>query len=278
MTAATALLCESIETLSMAYLDNELADEERRELELHLPICLGCRQVVQDDRALLLQMQTALIAAPASELFKAKLQRQLDSVDQVAVTQARLAAKSKWQRILLPSSAIAAAAAALLFFAVSQPAEPRDGALAKDAVRQQLRPAPMEVSGPATTPWLQEHFEPNVQPPSFSSTVMLQGARLTSMGGRDAAQLTYDIKGNRGERVALTAFVVKGVLDTDLPPGQDFQAGTQVLRLTNVGGYPSIWVREGEMAFVFLSPQLSSAGLMDIVVTADLVRRAQAGE
>ena len=36
-------LCESIDTLSMAYLDDELAAEERRELELHLHRCASCR-------------------------------------------------------------------------------------------------------------------------------------------------------------------------------------------------------------------------------------------
>ena len=43
-------LCESIETTAMVYLDDELATEERRELELHLLDCTGCRQHVEHER------------------------------------------------------------------------------------------------------------------------------------------------------------------------------------------------------------------------------------
>ena len=39
-------LCESIDTLAMAYLDDELASEERRELETHLHDCNACRAEV----------------------------------------------------------------------------------------------------------------------------------------------------------------------------------------------------------------------------------------
>ena len=44
-------LCDSIDTLSMAYLDDELAAEERRELELHLTECTSCRAHLDGERA-----------------------------------------------------------------------------------------------------------------------------------------------------------------------------------------------------------------------------------
>ena len=43
-------LCASIDTLSMAYLDDELAAEERRELELHLVDCASCKQHLDGER------------------------------------------------------------------------------------------------------------------------------------------------------------------------------------------------------------------------------------
>ena len=44
-------LCHSIDTLSMAYLDDELAAEERRELELHLGECASCRGHLDGERS-----------------------------------------------------------------------------------------------------------------------------------------------------------------------------------------------------------------------------------
>ena len=44
-------LCDSIDTLSMAYLDDELAVEERHELETHLTECAICRTHVDGERA-----------------------------------------------------------------------------------------------------------------------------------------------------------------------------------------------------------------------------------
>jgi len=44
-------LCESIDTLAMAYLDDELANEERRELDTHLTECASCRAEIDGARA-----------------------------------------------------------------------------------------------------------------------------------------------------------------------------------------------------------------------------------
>ena len=44
-------LCESIDTLAMAYLDDELASEERRELDTHLTECVSCRAEIDGARA-----------------------------------------------------------------------------------------------------------------------------------------------------------------------------------------------------------------------------------
>src|SRR5215510_8498335 len=62
-------LCQSIETLSMALLDDELVAEERRELELHLLDCASCRQRVEAERADLELIRKALVAPPAAALL-----------------------------------------------------------------------------------------------------------------------------------------------------------------------------------------------------------------
>jgi anti-sigma factor RsiW len=269
----TALLCHSIDTLAMAYLDHELAPEEQRELELHLHACKTCEAHVGNERVQLQGLRSALTAPPVSDLFRAAMMRDLDATDRVAQRQARSAS---WQRWMLPGAAIAAAAAALLFFFANRPVE-QDTALAQDAVRQQLRPAPLEVSGPATTPWLREHFESSVAPPSFARANLI-GARLTSVAGRDAAQLFYEVRGEGSARFGLTAFVVQGVTVADLPPGQDVVTTGHRLRVSVAAGYPSVSFVQAGSAYIFVARDLSVEALLDVVTAADLVRRAPAGE
>ncbi len=270
---STALLCHSIDTLAMAYLDHELAPEEQRELELHLHVCKPCETHVSDERAQLQLLRSALAAPPTSDIFRAAMLRSLDAADQTAQRQARTA---NWQRWMLPGAAIAVAAAALLFFFTNRPIE-QDTALAQDAVRQQLRPAPLEVSGPATTPWLREHFESSVAPPSFARANLI-GARLTSVAGRDAAQLFYEVRGEGSARFELTAFVVQGVTVSALPPGQDVEINGHRLRVSVAAGYPSVSFVQAGSAYIFVARNLSVDALLDVVTAADLVRRAPAGE
>src|SRR6185436_19937339 len=93
-------LCNSIDTLAMAFLDDELAAEERRELELHLLDCASCRQHVDGERA------------DISLVRKARIARALDGEDAEAARRER----RRWSQWLLPGTAIAAAAAAILLF------------------------------------------------------------------------------------------------------------------------------------------------------------------
>ena len=71
-------LCESIDTLAMAYLDDELASEERHELEAHLTECADCRAQLEGERADHALIKRALVIAPAPDLLRAKLIRALD--------------------------------------------------------------------------------------------------------------------------------------------------------------------------------------------------------
>src|SRR5258706_14037565 len=102
-------LCQGIDTLSMAFLDDELAGEERRELELHLLDCPSCRDHVDGERADLELVRKALVAPPAPALLKARIARALDAEDAAAVRSVR----RRWSQWMLPGSAIFAAAAAI---------------------------------------------------------------------------------------------------------------------------------------------------------------------
>ncbi|TMQ14345.1 MAG: hypothetical protein E6J90_27100 [Deltaproteobacteria bacterium] len=135
-------LCQSIETLSMAFLDDELVAEERRELELHLLGCASCRERVEAERSELAMIRKALVPPPAPALLKARVARALDAEDAAAIRSER----RRWSRWMLPGSAIAAAAAALLVFVGAGAPRSRRGCTITSP-RSSLRSSPSPASG-----------------------------------------------------------------------------------------------------------------------------------
>src|SRR5512143_2901233 len=117
-------LCKSIDTLSMAYLDDELAAEERHELEAHLTECATCRGQLEQERADLSMVRRALAAPPTPDLLRVRVVRALDDEDRVE----QKAQRHRWYQYLLPGSAMVAAAAAIALFVGVQSDTPRPSA------------------------------------------------------------------------------------------------------------------------------------------------------
>jgi anti-sigma factor RsiW len=267
-------LCQSIETLSMAFLDDELVAEERRELELHLLDCAGCRQRVETERAELELIRKALVAPPASALLKARIARALDAEDVAQVRSER----RRWSRWLLPGSAIAAAAAALLVVVtgVGTPASRESSAVATVVKKQQS--LPLEVQGASTGPWLRDHFAP-VEPPRFTEPgIALLGARLLPNGiaNHDAALLQYLVTLGPNQ-LTLTAVVLKDLRGDELTDGQAYRVGGLVLRVHDANGMPAVTYIDPDdhVGYVFASERMTADELFRLVVSTDLISRAQ---
>jgi len=268
-------LCQSIDTLAMAYLDDELVAEERRELELHVMECAGCRSHVEAERADLDLIRKALVAPPAPDLLKARIGRALDLEDKEAAR----AVRRKWSQWVLPGSATIAAAAAILMFVFVRPVDRTEnaGSVAQEAVRQQSRAMPMEVQGASTGPWLREHFRP-VEPPVFYEPgIQLVGARLTSVAGHEAALLKYLVVVGQNQ-FTLTAVLIDGLKDGALSGGQAIRVGNRTLHVHDANGVPAItFVDEAGMGYTFAAERLSPQELLELVVSSDLIGRAQQG-
>jgi len=268
-------LCTSIDTLSMAYLDDELAAEERRELELHLVDCASCKLHLEAERADLQLLRTALVPPPAPDTVKARINRALDSED----LRAARADRRRWSRLLLPGTAVAAAAAALLLFVgVGMKSPERSKAIAtvtNEVVRQQTRPLPLEVQGASTGSWLREHFAP-VEPPQFDEPgIQLIGARATAVQGHDAALLRYLVSVGIN-RVSLTAVLIANVQGDMLKGGETVRIGNLTLYLADAEGQPVVtYVDDNHIGYVFTSERMTMKELLSIVVTSDLIGRAQ---
>jgi anti-sigma factor RsiW len=273
-------LCHSIDTLSMAYLDDELASEERRELELHLLDCASCRQQVDSERADLVMVRKALTAPPASALLKARIVRALDAED-VAVARSQ---RRRWQQWFLPGSAIFAAAAAILVFigagaGIGEPGGRKGEKVAQDVYRQEIHAAPLEVQGASTGPWLRTNFDDRLEPPQFTQPgIALLGARLLPNGiaNHDAALLSYLV--TIGEsRIPLSAVVLKDLRGEELSGGDAYRIGGLTLRVLNANGMPAVTYIDPNtnVGYVFASERMSVKELIQLVVSTDLIARAQ---
>ena len=275
-------LCQSIDTLAMAYLDDELVAEERRELELHVLSCGACKAHVESERAEIALVRQALAPPPAPPPLKVSIQRLLDAEDRAAIR----AGRQRWTRFVLPGSAALAAAAALAVFVFTQPApdtEAASGGVAREAVRVQSRKMPLEVQGPSTGQWLQQNFAADVEPPRFTEPgIELAGALLTAVAGHDAALLKYIVTmGSR--QFTLTAVVIDDMRGDELSGGTPIRVGNGTIYVHSADGSPAVTYvdqsapRGARMGYAFTSDGLSRQELLELVISSDLIRRAHEG-
>jgi anti-sigma factor RsiW len=271
-------LCDTIDTLAMVFLDDELDAAERRELELHLHDCAACRDHVAAERRSRVALRARLAPPPAPALLRARIDRALDGEDRAAAG-ARRGALGRW---LLPGAAAAAAAAALAVFVVLPPgdAAPRRGALAAEAVRVQAQPRPLEVHGAETRMWLAQNLTPQVSVPRFDDTGIREvGARLVTISGYDGAQIFYELPFGPTS-FELHAIVLAGVPASAMRGSMRVavQSGEMwVTELDGPRGRTSVvsYVDVSSNGYMFMSNALSPQALLDVVVETDLIRMAR---
>lgn len=277
-------LCQSIDTLAMAFLDDELVAEERRELELHLLDCGGCRQHVDAERSELSGIRRALVAPPAPARLKLAVAAALDGEDRAATRSTRQRVVAGVGRWMLPGAGMMAAAAAILAFVFVRPPEPVDRGVVREAVRQQARPLALDVQGAATGPWVRQHFAP-IEPPQFvepSAAIELLGGRMIAIANRDAVLLRYGVGVGRNQ-IGLNAVIVDRVAPGELEGGTRITVGDRTLFLDDASGRPvliyidSSRPNNARLAYIFTSEQLRAQELLELVVSSDLIGRAQQG-
>jgi hypothetical protein len=135
VTAMTSL-CASIDTLAMTYLDDELADEELRDFEMHMIDCAACRQRVDAERDALADLRSKLAPPATPDVVRARLIDSLDAEDGRAAREDRKSRVASW---FLPGAASFAAIAALALFAWSRVPEKVPDSVASDVARTQMQ-------------------------------------------------------------------------------------------------------------------------------------------
>jgi anti-sigma factor RsiW len=270
-------LCKTIDTLAMAYLDDELAAQERHELEAHLTECASCRSTLERERADRSMIRRALATPPTPDMLRAKLSRALDEADRASTKEQR----RRWSSYLLPSSAIAAAAAAIALFVGAQaPSAPKVANVAQDAIKQSTRSLPLEVQGASTGPWLQQHFASDVQPPQFvENSGDLIGARLLPGGikGHDAAWMKFQVRLPDKAPFVLDVFAVHDLNNDEMRDGTPVRVNDRTLYVFELpdqrGQAQAVvsYVSPNGVGFMFVAPELSVQELIGLASRANLI-------
>jgi anti-sigma factor RsiW len=258
--------CTDIDNLSQTFLDGELADEEQRELEIHLVGCGACRDKVDGERGFHEELRRILAAPPAPDTLRRRLAANLDAEDARAVAAVRRR-RGAW---LLPGAAMAAAAAALLVFVMGGEPSQRPSPVAYDAARQHMKQLPIEVQGAGVSPWLSQNFMPEVAVPRFGSQTDLVGARLSHLRDRDAAQLYYRVK-IRGQSHALQAHIVDAQ-GLSLAVGARVRIGGRELYHGSANGVSFVTYKDKRnLGYLFTSSDLSEDQMVDLVANSNIL-------
>jgi hypothetical protein len=238
----------------MAYLDDELAAEERHELEAHLTECTSCRSHLDGERADQDVLRKALAAPAAPALLRARISRALDGEDRDA--------RRRWTQYLLPGSAMCAAAAAIAVFVAVRPPKEHVSPVAREAVRQQQRQLPLEVQGPNTSGWVRANFGPALEEDD------LVGARLLPHGvqGHDGAKLVYQMSDN-GHRFLMKVIAVRDIREEDMADGDEVRIGGQVLHVIEDEGQTAVTYVDpvNHVGYMFAAPEIDANELIGVV-------------
>jgi anti-sigma factor (TIGR02949 family) len=182
--------CRELDNLLYPYLDGELVDVERMQVEAHLSSCEPCRKRTDQEHAMLLFVRSRAKqqSAPAPQGLRARLSDDLHSEQR----RARLRTLGK----------LTAAAAGLAMCSVAAHHSYRSyqrNLYVQDAASRHARAYPLEVQKPSAdqlAAWFDGKLDHHVVVPAFPNAVA-QGARLLNVRDRQAAYLRFVAAGNR---------------------------------------------------------------------------------
>ena len=266
----------------MAYLDDELAAEERRELELHL---LDCAE---------LPRSTSTASAPSSTLVRERARRAARAGSaQGARSRARstprtrrprAAERTRWSRWLLPGSRDRSPRPPRSWCSSAvEPAGDASGHARSRtrSSRQQTRALPLEVQGASTGPWLQQHFAPTVDAAAVRASPASSslGARLhRGQRPRRRARCQYAGHDRRRRAFDLSAVVIRDLRRDELPAAaRRSRSATARSTSSRPTAMPAVtYVDANHIGYVFMSEQLiARTSCVRLVVSSDLIAPRQ---
>jgi anti-sigma factor (TIGR02949 family) len=262
-----AMDCNELERSVDAWLDGELDERDRLELERHVEGCPHCGALSRARAGLRLATRAKLREAmtPPSSAGRAPPELRARVVRALARDRRPL-----WRRALapVPVATLAACAAGFLVVLASRP----DDALLEDAIARHHLGLPLEVTaasvGEGSLPaWFTGKLDFKPTPPAFKGDgVKVIGARLSHVREWPAAYYRYALpRGQAG------LFIVDDPHGRFESSGRDVQVGRDTVRLVNARGYNvAVW-RQDEIVYSLVS-DLDEQDLFQLVRTAQADR------
>lgn len=202
-----SMSCADFRRLDDCYLDDELAAEERAEVDGHLATCATCRADVAAARHLRSVVRAKVRRPQVPAALRGKVLAALDKADRPPLTVGRAVHRA----LPYASGFLAAALLAMVVGQLVRAHVPDEKLSAEDAVATHAQNLPLDVQGDAdrVSSFLAGRVPVSVTPPRLGTqNASLEGARVSHVHGRDAAQLRYRV----GRKpVSVTVFDANGV-------------------------------------------------------------------
>ncbi|MDP3501575.1 MAG: zf-HC2 domain-containing protein [Myxococcales bacterium] len=229
--------CRDVEPQLMAYLDGEVVEADRLEVERHLADCALCAkqsEVSRHNRTLIRTLAKAA-TPPAPESLRSKV-----------FTTVRAEQAQQRQRRFLRLSAAAAGVALCAFVGNQQWRSFQRRLYVEDAVSRHARQFPLEVRLPqpeALEAWFDGKLGHRVAVPRFPNAVA-EGARVLNVREKQAAYIRYDAPTRASAHPRQVGLFVFG------DNGNDVDVGARAAPdLGNSNGYNVVSWREGDIVY-----------------------------
>jgi mycothiol system anti-sigma-R factor len=221
--------CRELDNLLYPYLDGELVDGDRVQVESHLAACNDCRQRTDQEHAMLLLVRSRAkqASSPAPDALRARLSEQLHH------EQRRSNVRTVGKLTAAAAGLAVCTLAAHHGYRIYQ-----YRLYVEDAASRHARAFPLEVQKPSpeqVTAWYDGKLPHPVRVPAFPNA-NLQGTRLLNVRDHQAAYLRFAAAGNRN--MGLFVYGDKAD-DVDVD-------GTEV---RNSNGYNVVTWRDGDVVY-----------------------------
>lgn len=240
------LTCNQIEETLSAFLDSEVTDGERREVEVHLSACPECRRRCEAERSVrsLVRGRRDRLREPASP----DLRRRIVRAVQAEETQRRWDVMSRRRTFgllaLAASLVLSVIGGSLYFRSVEYPKS-----VVSEVVDEHIRCLMKQDGGlnlvtadPKTmSEWFRSRLDIGVSAPPFQRLdLRLVGGRLCYLLDRQGAHMVYR------EGAHVICLFVFDRRELSLPHGQETVSAGHPIRLTSYKGYNvAVWEDRG---------------------------------
>lgn len=238
--------CSNFEEALSAFMDGELVDDERREIEAHLSGCPGCQsrfRAEQSVRSFVRQRRNRLVE-PASE----DLRRRIIKTVKAEETQRRwdiLSQRRTVGRLALAASLVLCILSGALYFRSEEP----EKSVVPEVVDAHIRCLMKQDGGlklvtadpEVMSEWFRGRLDIGASAPTFQGTdLRLVGGRLCYLLDREGAHMVYQ----SGAHVICLFVFNRG--DLTLPQGREVVSAGHPIRLTAYKGYNvAVWEDRG---------------------------------